>query len=64
MIPTKEAIEQRVFFIRKELESLDNYLPETYQYLMKELDEHERRLMEIRMHEFYSLCPVNPKEQG
>jgi len=37
----------------EQLESLDHYLPETYQYLMVEMDQQQRELMEYKVKDFY-----------
>ena len=38
---------QRVQYIENQLEDLNHYLPETYEYLMSELDKEKRKLAEI-----------------
>jgi len=52
-IRTQQAVEMRIEFLQEQLNSLDHYLPETYQFLMAELDSQQRILMEIRIHQFY-----------
>lgn len=49
----EHQVQERIDFLEKQLESLDHYLPETYQYLMSELDQQQRNLMEIRIQRFY-----------
>jgi hypothetical protein len=49
----QEQIKKRIQFLQTQLESLEHYLPETYQFLMAELDSQQRILMEIRIHQFY-----------
>jgi hypothetical protein len=51
---TQEQVQERIQFLRTQLESLDHYLPETYQFLMAELDSQQRDLMELRIQDFYS----------
>ena len=48
-----EILQQRVEFIQEQIESLDHYLPETYQLLMNELDMQNRMLMEHRLNQYY-----------
>jgi hypothetical protein len=48
-----EILQQRVEFIQEQIESLDHYLPETYQLLMNELDMQNRMLMEQRLNQYY-----------
>jgi hypothetical protein len=52
-VTPQQAVEGRIEFLQEQLNSLDHYLPETYQFLMAELDSQQRILMEIRIHQFY-----------
>ena len=49
----QQQIEDRIAFLKDQLESLDHYLPETYQYLMAEMDLQQRELMEYKVKDFY-----------
>lgn len=49
----RDLIEKRIEFLQEQLNPLDHYLPETYQFLVAELDSQKRILMEIRIHHFY-----------
>lgn len=69
----KQVVERRIEFLQQQLNSLDHYLPETYQLLMAELDSQQRILMEIRIHQFYSeqsneqqdpLTPIRNQKQS
>ena len=51
---TQEQIQERIQFLQTQLESLEHYLPETYQFLMAELDSQQRDLMELKIQYFYS----------
>jgi len=46
-------IQERIAFLLEQLDSLEHYLPKTYQLLMTELDSQQQILMEIRIHQFY-----------
>ena len=48
-----QVIEERIKFLKQNLESLEHFLPETYQYLLEELDIQHRKLMEHKINEFY-----------
>lgn len=48
-----ERIQQRVGFLTQQIESLEHYLPETYQLLMHELDLQQRRLTQLQIQSFY-----------
>jgi hypothetical protein len=52
-VTPQQTAERRIEFLQKQLSSLDRYLPETYQFLMVELDTQQRILMEIRINKFY-----------
>jgi len=49
----QERIQGRIVFLKEQLESLDHYLPETYQFLTAELDLQQRELMEHKIKDFY-----------
>jgi len=50
-------VEDKIIFIKRQVESLDHFLPETYVYLMKELDYQEKELMKIKIKLFDSEQP-------
>ena len=50
---SKSRVQQKIRFLEDQLISLDHYLPETYQYLMEELDLQKRQLAEIEVLETY-----------
>jgi len=50
-------VEDKIIFIKRQVESLDHFLPETYEYLMKELDYQEKELMKIKIKWFDSEQP-------
>jgi hypothetical protein len=45
----QEQIQDRITFLQDQLDSLDHYLPETYQFMMAELDLQHRILMEHKI---------------
>jgi len=49
----KSHLLAKIGFLEEQLKSLTHYLPETYQYLMMELDLQERQLAEIEVLETY-----------
>jgi hypothetical protein len=49
----QEQIQERITFLEDQLDSLDHYLPETYQFLMAELDLQQQELMEHKIQNFY-----------
>ena len=53
VVKTQDQIQQRISFLQRQLDSLEHYLPETYQYLMEEMDVQQRNLMELKVHTYY-----------
>ena len=51
---SKSNLIAKIKFIEDQLESLNHFLPETYQYLMEELDYQEKELMKIKIKLFDS----------
>jgi len=49
----KESVEARIKYLQNELDNLKLYLPETYQYLMEEMDSQQRNLIELKVKDFY-----------
>jgi ABC-type phosphate transport system auxiliary subunit len=50
---TQWQIQQRINFLQNELDSLEHYLPDTYQFLMAEMDNQQRELVAIKIQDFY-----------
>jgi hypothetical protein len=50
----KEQIVSKIRFLEDQLESLDHYLPETYDYLMRELDIQRRILAELEVQQTFA----------
>ena len=50
---TPEKIQCNIAYIQEQLDSRGHYLPETYQYLMREMDGWQRELMEHKLNSFY-----------
>ena len=55
----KERTVNKIRFLEDQLVSLDHYLPETYEYLMKELDQQKRNLAEIEIEEHFASIDAN-----
>jgi hypothetical protein len=49
----RQCLESRITFLQQQLDSLEHYLPETYQYLMNEMDTQQRCLMELKIQIYY-----------
>jgi hypothetical protein len=50
---TQQQIQKCINFLQAQIDSLDHYLPETYQYLMEEMDAQQRTLMELKIQNYY-----------
>ena len=46
-------VQCRIEFLQQQLDSLEHYLPETYQYLIHEMDTQQRILMELKIQNYY-----------
>lgn len=51
---SKQQVLSKVRFLEDQLVSLDHYLPETYDYLMQELDIQKRILAELEVQETFA----------
>jgi hypothetical protein len=49
----KSRVQQKIRFPEDQLASLDHFLPETYDYLMQELDQQRRCLAELEVSETF-----------
>ncbi len=49
----RQRLESKIAFLQQQLDSLDHYLPETYQYLLIEMDTQQRCLMELKIQSYY-----------
>jgi len=57
MNPTTERqrLESKIAFLQQQLDSLDHYLTETYQYLMEEMDTQQVLLKHLQVQEQFAL---------
>lgn len=51
---SKQQVLSKIRFLEDQLESLDHYLPETYDYLMRELDTQKRIMAELEVLETFA----------
>lgn len=57
---SKSQVKAKIEFLERQLVSLDHYLPETYEYLMSELDWQRRRLAEMEVVETFQQIEATP----
>jgi len=57
MNPTteRERLEFKIAFLQQQLDSLDHYLPETYQYLIEAMDTQQVLLKHLQVQEHFAL---------
>jgi uncharacterized coiled-coil protein SlyX len=57
MNPTtdRQRLESKIAFLQQQLDSLDHYLPETYQYLMEQMDSQQVLLKHLQVQEQFAL---------
>ena len=57
MIPLsteRQRLESKITFLQQQLDSLDHYLPETYQYLLIEMDAQQVLLKQLEVQEHFA----------
>ena len=59
----KSRSQQKIRFLEEQLASLDHYLPETYDYLMQELDIQRRLLAELEIKDAFTLIDTHQDRQ-
>ena len=57
-------VQCRIAFLQEQLDSLEHYLPETYQYLMNEMDAQQRVLMELKIQSYYQQQSNEQQDQN
>ena len=55
----KHKVASKIQFLEAQLVSLDNYLPETYQYLLCELDQQKYLLAQLEVQEYFDQVDDN-----
>ena len=51
----RQRLESKIAFLQQQLDSLDHYLPETYQYLMEEMDTQQVLLKQLEVQDHFAL---------
>ncbi len=51
----RQKLESKITFLQKQLDSLDHYLPETYQYLIAEMDSQQVLLKQLEVQEHFAV---------
>jgi len=50
----RQKLESKIAFLQQQLDSLDHYLPETYQYLMEQMDAQQVLLKQLEVQEHFA----------
>ena len=50
----RQKLESKITFLQQQLDSLDHYLPETYQYLMEQMDSQQVLLKQLEVQEHFA----------
>ena len=51
----RQKLESKIAFLQQQLDSLDHYLPETYQYLLIEMDAQQVLLKQLEVQEHFGV---------
>ena len=50
----RQRLESKIAFLQQQLDNLDHYLPETYQYLMEQMDSQQVLLKHLQVQEHFA----------
>ena len=50
---SRPQLELKIQFLENQIQDLNYFLPETYEFLVAELDFHKRQLTELMMYEYF-----------
>ena len=51
----RKCLESKISFLQQQLDSLEHYLPETYQYLMDQMDAQQVLLKQLEVQEQFAV---------
>jgi len=55
----KDQVVAKIDFLETQLETLNHYLPETYEYLISQIDCYKRVLVELEINETFELIDAH-----
>jgi len=55
LTPNKQQVLAKIDFLENQLENLNHFLPDTYEFLMHQIDCHRRVLVELEVNETFEL---------
>ena len=50
----RQKLESKITFLQQQLDSLDHYLPDTYQYLMEQMDSQQVLLKRLEVQDHFA----------
>jgi uncharacterized coiled-coil protein SlyX len=60
----RQKLESKIAFLQQQLDSLDHYLPETYQYLMEQMDSQQVLLKQLEVQEHFATIDSSHSTQS
>ena len=57
----RKKLESKIAFLQQQLDSLDHYLPSTYQYLMEQMDSPQVLLKHLQVQEHFAAIDSSTK---
>ena len=55
LTPNKQQVLAKIDFLENQLENLNHYLPDTYEFIIRQIDCHKRVLVELEVNETFEL---------
>jgi hypothetical protein len=57
--PNRDQVLAKIDFLETQLENLRHYLPETYSFILEQLDQQQRLLAELEVQETFNMIDFN-----
>ena len=52
--PERQRLESKIAFLQQQLDSLDHYLPDTYKFLLEQMDSQQVLLKHLQVQEHFA----------
>ena len=52
--PDRQRLESKIAFLQQQLDSLDHYLPDTYKFLLEQMDSQQVLLKHLQVQEHFA----------
>jgi hypothetical protein len=50
----RRCLEHKIAFIQSQIDALPGFLPDSYQYLMQQFDQHQQQLLSLLLHDQFT----------